>query len=477
MRVLEGLEPASVMHYFEDVCAIARPSGQEELISNYLVEFAKSKGFEYYQDELKNVIIYKDATDDQKDKETIILQAHIDMVAVADEGYDFSEGVKPYVEDGYIKAKGTTLGADDGIGMAYMLAILASDDLSHPKLECVFTTSEEIGLDGAAGLDLSKISGKKLINLDSEEENNVVVGCAGGCRADISFKYKAEKSKGYLVELVIDGLVGGHSGVEIHKGRANANVLLGRTLYELSKEMDFGLISAWGGTKENAITTKAIAKILIKKKNLGVLENFIEKISEVYKKEHYFTDEELIVLINTSEKVKEKVLSKDDFKRLMVLMNNSPYGPIKMRQENLSYVETSMNLGVLRVGDGKVNVCQSVRSNIEAGREWQKSRLELLADFVGASIEFAGEYPAWEAVGVNDLAKTATIVYEKLFGTKLNVHTEHAGLECALFCSKDEDMRAISIGPNLQGVHTTAEKAEIASIQKEWKFLIELLKA
>lgn len=476
MSVLEGYEPKEVLKYFEEICGIYHASGEEKEISDYLVKFATDRNLSYYQDDMLNVIIYKDATSDMADKDTIILQSHIDMVAVADEGCDFTGGIKLRVEDGLIKSTGTTLGADNGIGVAYILAILDSNEISHPKLECVFTTSEEIGLLGAAGLDLTKISGKKLINLDSEDERNVTIGCAGGSRADMEFTYKGIKEKGILIDVIIDGLVGGHSGMEIHKQRANANVLMGRTLYELSKSVKYGLISIEGGIKDNAITTRTVAKIIVKKKNMDALESFIEKINEIYIKEYYFTDKDLSVKLVPQEKVKEKVIEEFDFKRLMVMMNNTSYGPIKMRQDSLGQVETSMNLGIVRVGDGKVSIGYSLRSNIQSGRDWQKSRLVLLADMLDAKLEFTGEYPAWEAVGVSDLAKKAVEVYKNLYDEELNVVTDHAGLECALFCSKDKNMSAISIGPDLSDVHTTSETASIESIKKEWKFIIELLK-
>lgn len=476
MGIFNNYEPQKVLNYFEDICKIPRPSGEEKEISDYIVEFAKNRGLRFYQDELFNVIVYKDAIVGMENKDTIILQAHIDMVAVADDDYDFSRGVKPYVENGYIKAKGTTLGADDGIGVAYMLAILDSDDIAHPSLECVFTTSEEVGLDGASGLDLTKLSGKKLINLDSENENDLVIGCAGGCRSEMSFDYEPVLKDGLAVKLTIEGLEGGHSGVEIHKGRANANILLGRILCELCDKLEFSLVNANGGTKDNAITTKSEALIIIDSNDMEILEKSIANNNDILKKEYHITDTRLNVGIETQENISVEVLSDVDFARVMVLMNCSSYGPIKMRQGDLNSVETSMNLGILKIDRGNVSVCHSVRSNIESGKEWQKNRLRLLANSVNADIVFSGEYPAWESIGVSSFALHANLIYKRLFGKEFKIFTEHAGLECALFCSKDKEIQAISIGPNLENVHTTSESASIVSIEKMWKYLIELLK-
>lgn len=478
-KKMTHIEPKIVFKHFDEICKIKRPSYDEGAISEYLVQFAVNHDLEYHHDEANNVIIYKGATQGRETDEKIILQSHIDMVCVADgKSVDeaFENGVEAYVDGDHIRAKGTTLGADDGIGIAMTLAILASEDISHPGIEAVFTTSEEVGLDGAKALDESRLSAKKMINIDTEEEDNLVIGCAGGCRSDISFTYKPVKEKGLELKLVMSGLTGGHSGVEIHKGSANANVLMGRLLYLISKSIPYGLKSIHGGEKENAICDSCEAIIIIKKKYLDDVLNIVSEYREEVKISYFVTDPYLDVMAIPGEKVKEKCVETSDRDRIINIIVAAPHGVMKMRQSDPRFVEKSLNLGVLSVDDGKVSISHCLRSNSDANKKWLQERLSIIANAFGAEIDFNGDYPAWESVDVSDFAKSVAGKYEKLFGKPINIHTEHAGLECALFSKKIPGIDAISIGPNITGAHTVSEALSISSVQREWELIKEILK-
>lgn len=480
MRVFDGLEPVSVFNYFEDICRIPRSSGDRKAISDYLVMFAKERDLEVVQDEALNVIIRKKATEGKENQEGIILQAHTDIVAVCDEGVsiDFTkDGVSPYVDGDLIRAKGTTLGADDGIGMAMILAILDSKDLPHPMIEAVFTTDEEIGLIGAAAIDGTLIKSRKMINLDSEEDYQMVVGCAGGCRADISFSYKAKKEKGIEYEISIEGLNGGHSGIEINKGNANANVLMGRVLQRMSDKLRFSLISIEGGNKDNAICCACKANILIDKANENKLCEVVSVIENEIKSEYSATEHNLKVVANKLKKNKVKVLKPEDFLRVIILLTVMPDGVQKMSQYIPGLVETSLNIGVLRVGDGVVKSGYAIRSNIDAGKEWLIERVSIVAKSIGAKVMLSGEYPAWENHGTSDFANKIADIYKRLFDKEFDIVAIHAGLECGLFYKKLDGLDAVSIGPSILGAHTTSENVSISSVERIWKLLTEVLDA
>lgn len=479
MGALSSLEPKEVFDFFEEICAIPRPSRNEKQISDYLVAFANQRNLEVYQDEVWNVIIKKPATAGYENKDTIIMQAHTDMVCVFDDTAEADpalKGVVPLVDKDNITAKGTTLGADDGIGMAYILAVLDSNDFPHPAIEAVFTSSEEVGLDGAKALDVSKLSGRKMINIDTEEENHLVIGCAGGCRSDMTLKYKPVKSKGRLLSLKIGGLVGGHSGVEIDKGSANANVLMGRVLYELASKHNIELVSVRGGDKDNAISTSCEAKILAKKKEVGEIEASVMNICKHLKAEFFGTDPDMYMELTNEGKSKCKVLKKADFAKFLSLVNLIPYGVIKMSQVTPGLVETSINHGILDVSDGVISITNSIRSNITSGKEWKKNKHQIIAETFGAELVFRGEYPSWESNGITDFVKLAAAKYDEVMHKPIEIITIHAGLECALFCEKIPGLEAISIGPEMSGVHTVNEALNIESVQNEWKVIKAILK-
>lgn len=479
MGLVSDVEPKEVLGYFEQICKIARPSGNEKAISDYLVDFAKEQGLAYVQDDAFNVIIYKDASKGYEDYETTIIQAHIDMVCVHnDTAQQIPEenGVIAYIDGDYIKAKGTTLGADDGIGVAFAMATLASQSMEHPAIEAVFTTSEETGLYGAKALDVTKLKGRRMINVDTEEEGNLVIGCAGGCRSSIVFKNHSDKINGERIEVKISGCVGGHSGVEIYKESANANVLMGRLLYELRQQTDYGLVSIMGGTKDNAICDLSVANIIVGENKLELIKEFISEYDKQIGSEYHVTDPDIKATMSELGKSEEMVIDSKDVDRILTVLNVAPAGIVKHRQADMKYVETSLNMGIVRVDTTQTEICHCLRSNIDAGRERLKYVLDMLAKSVGAEFIVEGEYPAWENECVSEYAQNASDLYEKMYGRQLKVFTEHAGLECALFYSKMKDLDAISIGPDIVGAHTTEEAVSISSIQREWKFFVQLLK-
>ena len=475
---LTDLNPKKVFEFFGELTHIPRGSGNERAVSDYLVEFASKRGLLAYQDEFNNVTILKPATAGMEDKETVIMQAHMDMVCVADDDVkiDFAKDpIEAYVDGDYVRARGTSLGADDGIGIAMILAVLDSDEVSHPMIEAVFTTDEEVGLGGANGYDTSRLKGKRFINIDTEEENHLVIGCAGGIRCDVSSKCKNQKVEGNVYEIGINSLTGGHSGTEIYKGSANANVLMGRLLDLLMKNAEFSIGSFSGGTMGNAICTSASATVVVKKKQSKAFEKCIKSFADSMKSEYRKTDPDLNVKCKDKGKGKLEVMSTKDMTRFVALLNLLPNGVAKMSQIS-EMVETSSNIGIVNAKPKSFNICVSIRSNKNDSLEWMISRVEMLASAFNVQFSGRNRYPAWECDEISDFARSARQLYTKMFDKDIEIITIHAGLECALFSKKIKGLDAISIGPDMWNVHTTGEKLSISSTEREWKYLLELLK-
>ena len=474
---LSDLEPKKVFSFFEELTKIPRGSGNEKAVSDFLVDFASRRGLIAYQDEKKNVTILKPATDGMEEKPTVILQAHMDMVAVKDDDSAVDpakEALDVYVDGDFVKARGTSLGADDGIGVAFILAILDSDDISHPMIEAVFTADEEEGLGGAYGYDCSRLKGKRLINIDTEEENHIVNGCAGGVCCDLSSKCKTTKEEGTVYDIAISNLTGGHSGTEIHKGGANANVLMGRFLLAASRAAEFFLSTYEGGTKDNAICTSAKATVVVKKKNGKAFEKCIKAFGEEILALYGKTDPDFVVKCKDKGKGKLEVMSSKDFSRFVAILNQLPNGVIKMSQ-SYDMVETSANIGVVSAKPKSYSITVSLRSNRDMSLEWMIAKAEMLAKAYDVSFAQRGMYPAWESSG-DDFARSAKQLYERMFSRNIDIVTIHAGLECALFSKKIKDLEVISIGPDLSDVHTTSESLSISSTQREWQFIKELIR-
>lgn len=465
MRVLEKLEPIKVFSFFEDICSIPHGSGDTKRISDYCVDFAKERGLEYYQDELNNVIIKKGATKGYENHPAVILQGHLDMVCekTPDCDIDFTKDPLRLKTDGeYIFAEGTTLGGDDGIAVAMALSVLDSD-LPHPPIEAVFTTDEETGMYGAEGLDTSLLNSRLLINIDSEDEGVLTVGCAGGARAEIELPFKRETAEGDFYKITVSGLLGGHSGVEINKGRLNSNKVLSEFLHYVN---DFRLCDIGGGLKDNAIPVLSVCTIsadcdldALAKEFLKTLERKNDNVN--------ITVERVGALPAATREFSKKAID---------LLCELPNG-VQAMSEDIEYlVETSLNLGILRVENGKMLASFSVRSSKNGEKNALLERLESIAAKYGAEYSSHGHYPAWEYRKNSPLRDKMCEVFDRLYGKKPEVVVIHAGLECGLFSDKMEGLDAVSFGPDMQDIHTPRERLSIASTARTYEYLCEILK-
>ena len=477
MGILSNLEPKEVFHYFEEICNIPHPSYKEERISNYLVDFARERGLEYYQDELKNVIIIKEATKGYEELEPVILQGHMDMVCEKEKDctIDFEkDGLLLEIVGDYISAKGTTLGGDDGIALAYALAILDSDSIQHPRIEFVCTVSEEVGMEGATGIDLSMLKGKRLINLDSEEEGIFLVGCAGGCSAECILPLNWEQAEGETLDLVVEGLVGGHSGAEIDKGRGNSNILMGRILMEALAVTPVFITELEGGNKDNAIPRETIAKVVVK--DVETFRKTIEQSAKAIRNEFSVTDPDIKIRVMVAKEKAAEVLEEVTNQKVITLLNTLPNGIQSMSADIPGLVETSLNLGVLRLGKEQLSLRFSVRSSVGTAKKYLLQKLDNILRQFGGLVQFHGDYPAWEYKKDSKLREDMVKVYEAMYGKTPEIQAIHAGLECGILAGKIEGLDCVSIGPDMMSIHTTQEKLSISSTKRVWEYLLEVLK-
>ena len=446
MRALENCEPKRVFYYFEELCKIPHGSGNTKQISDYLVSFAKEHGLEYVQDEMNNVVIYKPATEGYEDAPAVILQGHMDMVCEKrpDVDHDFTKDpLNISVKDGYVTANGTTLGGDDGIAVAYGLALLESKDLAHPALEVLITVDEEIGLLGAEGFDCSVLKGKRLINLDSEAEGSLWISCAGGLSGISTIPVQRVEAEGQKAAVKITGLMGGHSGAEIDKKRANANVLMGRFLYSLQQETAYEIISLAGGQKDNAITREADAELLVE--DINSVKACAEKLQKGFREEYAGTDEGITVEITDLGVASAKVLHPTSREKVLFFLMEVPFGIQKMSGSIDGLVETSTNIGIVKLGEDEFLGSSSVRSSVEAAGAALSDKICYLTEFLGGEYTVQGAYPAWEYRKDSPLRDQMVEVYEEMYGEKPNVVAIHAGLECGLFYKKIEGLDCVSL--------------------------------
>ena len=477
MSVLEGLEPREVFHYFEEISKIPRPSYKEEKISNYLVEFAKAHSLEYYQDGLNNVIIIKEATSGYEEVEPVIIQGHMDMVCEKEPDctIDFEKDpLSLQIEGDYIMAHGTTLGGDDGIAVAYALAILDSDTIAHPRLEFICTVSEEVGMEGAKGIDVSMLKGKKLLNLDSEDEGMMLVSCAGGCSAECVLPAEWEKAAGQEVIIHVSGLKGGHSGAEIDKGRANSNLLLGRILLELSEVFSYQIRELCGGNKDNAIPRESKAVILVQNQ-AKKLANHIEEIAEEIGKEFSTSDPDIRVTVTVVESSEAEVLTADATRKSVVLLNLLPNGIQRMSDDIQGLVETSLNLGVMNLQHENLSLRYAVRSSVGTEKKYLLKKLTALTEEFGGSVTCTGDYPAWEYRKESKFREDMVRIFREMYGYEPKVEAIHAGLECGILAGKIQNLDGVSIGPDMIAIHTTEEKLSISSTQRVWEYILKVL--
>ena len=480
MKVLNGYEPAEVLGFFEDICSIPHISYHEKELSDYCVAFAKERNLYYEQDELGNVIIIGEATPGYEDVEPIIIQGHLDMVGdkVPECQIDMEkESIRIKVEGDYITAEGTTLGGDDGIAIAYGLALLDSKDIPRPRLELVLTVCEEVGLEGATAIDLSCCKAKRLLNIDSEDEGVFTAGCAGGVRADSLIPTEMVEKSGLICEIKTTGFLGGHSGIEIHKGRANGNVMLGRFFLFLKDKVDFDIVSMAGGVKDNVIPKNANANFMIAQKDVEAVKNAVAEFNAVISGEYGVADPNVAIVLEVKDVATCKVLSEVSKEKALTALNLLPNGVQTMSQDLPGLVETSLNMGVMKVDEEGISTCFSVRSSVASAKDYLTSRLEQFTEMLGGKVSYHGDYPGWAYARESRLRDLCVKIYEKQYGETPKIEVIHAGLECGLFSEKIPDLDCISIGPDMYDIHTSRERLEIASTERTWKFLLEVLKA
>lgn len=479
MGALSELEPKSVFGYFEEITGIPHGSGNVDRISDYLVDFAKEKGLIYRQDEWKNVILVKEAAPGYEDEPAVILQGHMDMVAVKKPGCDIDlkkEGLRVAVEGDRIYAEGTSLGGDDGIAVAYALAILASDTIKHPKLEVILTTDEEVGMDGARGIDLSGITGHRMINLDSEEEGIFLTSCAGGARVKCRIPVAESRAEGLAYRVAVEGLLGGHSGGEIHKERGNSNCLFGRLLYRLCQEMPVRLGELRGGLADNAIPRETAGLLVIPEGDSEKFGSLVDTVEKELREELAGKDPGLRIRAEKVSVPGDSVcISPEHTRRTAAFICGLPNGVQAMSADIPGLVETSLNLGILEYAAGTVSAEFSVRSSVESAKGALIRKLQAVTGLAGGETTVSGDYPGWRFRKDSPLREKMVALYEEMYGKKPKVEAIHAGLECGILGSKIEDLDCVSMGPDMQDIHTTEETLSISSVRRVWEYLVRLL--
>lgn len=476
-KKLAGLEPASVFGYFEEICAIPHGSRNTKMISDYLVEFAKKHDLKYVQDEVNNILLFADGTCGLEDHDPVILQGHIDMVCEKDSDSPLDmaiDGLDIAHDGANVFAKGTTLGGDDGIAVAYALALLEDKSIPHPPLEIILTVDEEIGMLGADVIDLSGLKGRTLINLDSEDEGVFTVSCAGGARASISLPVNRRAVYGPCVRLTVDGLQGGHSGAEIHKNRANANKVMGEFMSRIQKLMPLCLTSLAGGSKDNAIPRSCQATMVA----MGI---HLERINDIAKQlqneiREQYDEPDVSIQAFDVDALGGNSLSTESTAQVISLLCAAPNGVQAWSKDIEGLVQTSLNMGIIKLGE-RFTVTFSVRSNVNSEKAELLDQLKRLSDFYDGAYGQTGEYPAWEYKKESKLRDTMVKAYQEMFGKDPQIMAIHAGLECGVLGEKLPGLDCVSIGPQMHNIHTSRETLEIASTERTWKFLLAVLKA
>lgn len=481
--ILDGLKPESVFYYFEEICKIPHGSGNTKAISDYVVSVANELELKSYQDEVNNVIIYKDGVGEGADKPPVILQGHLDMVCEknfeTNPKFDFTKDpLNLCVMDDYIYAKGTTLGGDDGIAVAYMLAILADKDFIAPPLECVFTVDEEVGMDGAKALDFSKISGKSIINIDQEEEGIILSSCAGGMSSTLSLSVSNETKTGVKYTIVICGLAGGHSGTEINKYRANANLVMGRLLHQISESVHFDLISVNGGLQDNAIPRECRAEILVSAEDIEKIDNIISEFENIIHKEYQAVEKNACIYgeVDNDESETVSVISDSDKDKVIFILMTLPNGVYKMSSESDNLVKTSSNVGIVRLNKEKFEINISLRSSLESEKHALSNKIKCIVKAAGGDYVIQGEYPAWEYNEDSHLRDIVFDAFQRVYDRNPMISGIHAGLETGIFYKNIENADIVSIGPDIEDIHTPKEKLSISSVGRTYSLLVEILR-
>jgi len=474
------LEPQAMWQHFASLNAVPRPSKKEQRVIAFIKDFGLSLGLETLEDEVGNVIIKKPATPGMEDRVTIVLQGHLDMVHQknADTDFDFdTQGIEMYVDGDWVKARGTTLGADNGIGVASAMAILAADDIQHPAIEALFTIDEETGMTGAMGLKGGLLDAGIMLNLDTEDDNELTIGCAGGVDVTITGTYpqEAPDSEDVAFVLAVKGLTGGHSGMDIHRGRGNANKLLNRLLFSAAKHCGSRVASIDAGGLRNAIPREARACLTVNGSRAAALTEFIRQQADILKSEYATTDPGLEIVLESTD-LPETLLTVDYQDRLFRAVSACPNGIFRMSPDVDDLVQTSNNLARLRVSKGEYKVLCLTRGSVDTEKMDLARAIQSTFELMGAQVECNGAYPGWAPRPDSPIVKLMSDLYEDLFNEKAGVMACHAGLECGILGSNYPDMQMISFGPNIRGAHSPDEMVQISSVQKYWRLLMETLK-
>jgi len=479
VTALSQLYPQPLWQWFEQICAIPHPSKYEQALSQHIQAWAKSKQLDVVEDAVGNLIIRKPATAGMEDRKVVVIQAHIDMVPQknADKVHDFTKDpIEAYVDGDWVKAKGTTLGADNGIGMASALAILGSDDIKHGPLEVLLTIDEEAGMTGAFGLQAGMLDAEILINTDSEQEGEIYMGCAGGVDAQITLPmvWQASEQSYASFSLHLSGLKGGHSGVNIHLGRGNANKLLARFLFENADELALELTQFTGGSLRNAIPREANISFMLPPENVDALNEKVRAFEALVRAELAIADPDMRLVLSEIPTPK-RVMSENSQNTLIDLLHVCPNGVMRMSDEVVGVTETSLNVGVISTNDEEVSILCLIRSLIDSGRSQVEGMLNALTNLAGAEIEFSGAYPGWKPDNSSPVMAIVRKTYESIYHKEPVIMVIHAGLECGLFKKPYPEMDMVSIGPTIRYPHGPDEMVNITTVGQYWDLLLAVL--
>jgi len=479
VTALNQLQPQALWQWFEQICAIPHPSKHEQALSEYIQAWAKDKQLSVVEDKVGNLIIKKAATAGMENRKAVVLQAHIDMVPQknADKVHNFeTDAIEPYIDGDWVKARGTTLGADNGIGMASALAVLGAGDIAHGPLEVLLTIDEEAGMTGAFGLEAGMLEAEILINTDSEQEGEIYMGCAGGVDGQISVPmvWQSPEPSNSSFTLTLSGLKGGHSGVNIHLGRGNANKLLARFLFDHSDDLALELTNFTGGSLRNAIPREAQISFMLPAENVTALQSRISEFQALVRQELAIADPGAELTL-TEIPAETKVMSEDSQQILIDILNACPNGVVRMSDEVEGVTETSLNVGVITTETDSVQVLCLIRSLIDSGREEIEGVLSSLSNLAGANVEFSGAYPGWKPDNSSPVMASVRETYEDIYHKEPTIMVIHAGLECGLFKKPYPEMDMVSIGPTIRYPHSPDEKVNITTVGQYWKLLLAVL--
>lgn len=473
---LSNIEPQIIWKNFSRLNAVPRPSKKEEKVIAFIKEFGENLGLETTVDEVGNVIIKKPATPGMENRKSIVMQSHLDMVCQKnnDVNFDFeTQGIQMEIDGDWVKAKGTTLGADNGLGVATIMSVLESSDIPHPDLEALFTIDEETGMTGALGLKPGQLTGQILLNLDTEEDDEIDIGCAGGIDVTITQNYETEAANGQFVKIEVKGLQGGHSGMDIHKGFGNSNIILGRFLYKALENQNVQLVSIDGGSLRNAIPREAFAIISVRN-----AQEFIENVTNGLKKQilEEFASIEPALQINIENTTSsEKALSEVDSKKIILVLKSLHNGVYRMSPDVQDLVESSNNVARVELKEGGLKILNLSRSSVESSKDSVAEQLKSVAELAGMNVEFSGSYPGWKPKPGSEIVQLMEKIYTEKFSEKPHVVACHAGLECGIIGANYPEMEMVSFGPTIRGAHSPDEKANITSTKKFWSFTKDIL--